>query len=47
MKAKDMFALALEQYSTGQPVSVVTSYKKAKKILKQFISLPDTKIRSI
>ena len=47
MKAKDMFALALEQYSTGQSISIVTSYKKAKKILKQFISLPDTKIRSI
>lgn len=47
MKAKDIFALALEQYSVGMPVSIVTDYKKAKKILKKFISLPDTKIRSI
>lgn len=47
MKAKDIFALALEQYSAGESVSIITDYKKAKKILKKFISLPETKIRSI
>lgn len=47
MKAKDIFALAYEQIESGNAVSIVTNYKKAKKILKKIISLPDTKIHGI
>ena len=47
MKAKEIFALALEQYYGGNDVAIVTSYNKAKKILKKFISLPDTVINGI
>lgn len=44
MKAKDIIADAISAYKTGQSVSVVCNYKKAVKILKAFISLPETKI---
>ena len=47
MKAKNIFALALEQYYIGNDVAIVTSYEKAKKILKRFLSLPDTTINGI
>ena len=47
MKAKNIFALALEQYYSGNDVAIVTSYDKAKKILKKFLSLPDTTINGI
>ena len=47
MKAKEIFALALEQYYGGNDVAIVTSYNKSKKILKKFLSLPDTTINGI
>ena len=47
MKAKEIFALALEQYYGDNDVAIVTSYNKAKKILKKFLSLTDTTIYGI
>ena len=47
MKAKEIFALALEQYHNGNDISIVTGYEKARKILKKIISLPDTIIEGI
>lgn len=47
MKAKEIFALALEQYYGGNDVAIVTGYEKARKILKKILSLPDTVINGI
>lgn len=44
MKAKDIAAEALLAYGAGECVSVVCNYKKAVKILKAFISLPEATI---
>ena len=47
MKAKDIIVDAITTYKTGQCVSVVCNYKKAVKILKALISLPETKIDNL
>ena len=47
MKANIIASEAILAYKSGKMVSVVCSYKKAVKILKAFISLEDTAIRSI
>lgn len=47
MKAKDIIADAITAYKLGECVSVVCNYKKAVKILKALISLPETTICSI
>ena len=47
MKAKDIIADAISAYKTGKAVSVVCNYKKAVKVLKAFVSLPETEIRGV
>lgn len=47
MKAKKIFSKALVRYKNGDDIAIVTDYKKAKKIIKLFLMLPETKIRGI
>ena len=47
MKAKDIIADAILAYKSGKCVSVVCNYKKAIKVLKAFVSLPETEIRGV
>lgn len=47
MKANMLISEAILAYRSGKSVSVVCKYKKAVKVLKAFISLPETKIIDI
>ena len=47
MDANKIFAKALKTYYSGKDVGIITDYDKARKILKLFLSLPETKILNI
>lgn len=47
MKANQIISEVILAYQSGKNVSIVCKYKKAVKILKALISLPETKIGSV